>query len=623
MEKDEIMRKILILLLLIFLAGCVQEDSGKKIAKFGSEEEMKSYLIESGRRSYATPFFFGVRTEIAVREPLAIPTPVPTPIPIPTATPTLEKAYDVRYSTTNVQVKGIDEPDIVKTDGENIYVSQIAYFIPVRILPESKKIVPERGFMKAIKAYPPEEMEEKFELKEGGELLIANNTLIILKGDEILAYDKENGEKKWEIKLKGYLVTSRLYDQLYVILRSPVSVYKPCPIEVAEVKDEKVVVRCVDIYHPIEPIPAEVTYTILKINPENGTIIDRTSVLGSYSSVIYMSKKAIYVSYVKAKDPAEIMFEFVKSNEDLFPREVIERIEKLKSYDISNRAKSVEIRQIIDSYIYSLDEDERLKFEKEMWNRLEKFREEKKREFERTEIVKISLELEPVAVGEVPGRLLNQFSMDEYKGYLRVATTFGDENDLYVLDESLNIVGSITGFGKTERIYAVRFIADRGYIVTFRQIDPFFVIDLSDPRKPEIKGELKIPGFSSYLHPITDHLILGIGREEGYVKISLFDVSDAENPEEVDKFVLKESWSEVLSNHHAFLLDSKHKVFFLPAGKNGYVFSYEGNKLKLIKAVEAFAVRAIYIDDYLYIVGDKIVVFDENSWEKVREFEFE
>ena len=623
MEKDEIMRKILILLLLIFLAGCVQEDSGKKIAKFGSEEEMKSYLIESGRRSYATPFFFGVRTEIAVREPLAIPTPVPTPIPIPTATPTLEKAYDVRYSTTNVQVKGIDEPDIVKTDGENIYVSQIAYFIPVRILPESKRIVPERGFTKAIKAYPPEEMEEKFELKEGGELLIANNTLIILKGDEILAYDKENGEKKWEIKLKGYLVTSRLYDQLYVILRSPVSVYKPCPIEVAEVKDEKVVVRCVDIYHPIEPIPAEVTYTILKINLENGTIIDRTSVLGSYSSVIYMSKKAIYVSYVKAKDPAEIMFEFVKSNEDLFPREVIERIEKLKSYDISNRAKSVEIRQIIDSYIYSLDEDERLKFEKEMWNRLEKFGEEKKREFERTEIVKISLELEPVAVGEVPGRLLNQFSMDEYNGYLRVATTFGDENDLYVLDENLNVVGSITGFGKTERIYAVRFIADRGYIVTFRQIDPFFVIDLSDPRKPEIKGELKIPGFSSYLHPITDHLILGIGREDRYVKISLFDVSDAENPEEVDKFVLKESWSEVLSNHHAFLLDSKHKVFFLPAGKNGYVFSFEGNELKLIKAVEAFAVRAIYIDDYLYIVGDKIVVFDENSWEKVREFEFE
>ena len=621
MEKDEIMRKILILLLLIFLAGCVQEDSGKKITKFNSEEEMKSYLIESEKRSYATPFFFGVRTEIAVREPLAIPTLVPTPMPVPTATPTLEKAYDVRYSTTNVQVKGIDEPDIVKTDGENIYVSQITYFIPVRILPESKRIVPERGFTKAIKAYPPEEMEEKFELKEGGEILIANNTLIILKGDEILAYDKENGEKKWEIKLKGYLITSRLYDQLYVILRSPVSVYKPCPIEIARINDEPVVVKCVDIYHPIETIPAEVTYTIMKIDPTSGKIVDKVSFLGSYSSVIYMSKKAIYVSYVKAKDPAEIMFEFVKSNEDLFPREVVERIEKLKGYDISNRAKSVEIRQIIDSYLYSLDEDERLKFEKEMWNRLEKFGEEKKREFERTEIVKISLELEPVAIGEVPGRLLNQFSMDEYKGYLRVATTFGDENDLYVLDENLNIVGSITGFGKTERIYAVRFIADRGYIVTFRQIDPFFVIDLSDPRKPEIKGELKIPGFSSYLHPITDHLILGIGREEGYVKISLFDVSDAENPEEVDKFVLKESWSEVLSNHHAFLLDSKHKVFFLPAGKNGYVFSYEGNKLKLIKAVEAFAVRAIYIDDYLYIVGDKIVVFDENSWEKVKEFE--
>ncbi|ADC65096.1 Beta propeller domain protein [Ferroglobus placidus DSM 10642] len=616
------MRKILILFLLIFLAGCVQEKS-EKIAKFSSEEEMKSYLIESGKRSYASPFFFGVRTEVIVRESLAIPTPVPTPMPIPTATPALEKAYDVRFSTTNVQVKGIDEPDIVKTDGENIYLSQITYFIPIRILPESKKVLPERGFTKAIKAYPPEEMEEKFELKEGGELLVANNTLIVLKRDEILAFDKNSGEKVWEMKLKWDYVTARLYDKLYIVTRSPVSVYRPCPIEIAEVNDEPLVVRCVDVYHPIEPVPAEVTYTIMKIDPESGEVVDKVSLLGSYGSVVYMSEKAIYVSYAKAKDPAEIMFEFVKANEDLFPKEVVERIEKLKSYDISNRAKSVEIQQIIDSYLYSLDRDERLKFEKEMWNRYEKFREEKKREFEKTEIVKISLELEPVAVGEVPGRLLNQFSMDEYEGYLRVATTFGDENDLYVLDEDLNVVGSITGFGKTERIYAVRFIADRGYIVTFRQIDPFFVIDLSNPRKPEIKGVLKIPGFSSYLHPITDHLILGIGKEGSYVKISLFDVSNAENPEEVDKFVLKEVWSEVLSNHHAFLLDSKHKVFFLPAEKNGYVFSYEGNELKLIKAVEAFAVRAIYIDDYLYIVGDKIVVFDENSWEKVKEFEFE
>ncbi len=604
------MRKILIVALLIILSGCATQTGveEKKIAKFNSEDEMKSYLLKAGRESYI-PFFYSVRGEVAIGE---VPKAVPTPMPVPTATPVLEKAYEVRYSTTNVQVRGIDEPDIVKTDGENVYISQLSYYIPFRVLPEI------RGVTKVVKAYPPEDMEERFEIKESGELLLANDTLIVLKRDEILAFDKNSGEKLWRMELKGNYVTARLYDDLYVVTRSPISIYKPCPIEVARIGGEEVVVRCVDIYHPIEPVPAEATYTILKIDPEKGEVLDKTSFLGSYRSVVYMSKSAIYVSYEKVMDPAEVMFEFVKANSDLFPKEVVERIDKLRGYDISNRAKFVEIQQIINSYTSSLDKDERLKFEKEMWNRYEKFRREKMREIEKTEIVKVSLDLKPVGVGEVPGRLLNQFSMDEYEGYLRVATTFGDENDLYVLDENMEIVGSIKGFGKTERIYAVRFIGDRGYIVTFRQTDPFFVIDLSDPKKPEIKGELKIPGFSSYLHPISEHLILGIGKEGSYVKISLFDVSKAENPVEVDRYILKESWSEVLSNHHAFLLDSKHGIFFLPAGRNGYVFSYEDG-IKLVKAVEGFAVRAIYIDDYLYIIGDKIVVLDENTWEKVKE----
>ena len=84
--------------------------------------------------------------------------------------------------------------------------------------------------------------------------------------------------------------------------------------------------------------------------------------------------------------------------------------------------------------------------------------------------------------------------------------------------------------GKDERIYSARFIGDKGYLVTFKQVDPFYVLDLSNPKKPEIKGELKIPGYSSYLHPISDDLILGIGKEGSVVKVSLFDVSDPTNP---------------------------------------------------------------------------------------------
>jgi len=228
--------------------------------------------------------------------------------------------------------------------------------------------------------------------------------------------------------------------------------------------------------------------------------------------------------------------------------------------------------------------------------------------------------------------------LDEYEENLRIATTFGERfgcrgfgtggresaNDVYVLDKNLKIIGAIKDLGMQERIYSARFIGDSGYLVTFRETDPFYVLDLSNPKKPELKGELKIPGYSSYLHPITEDKILGIGKENWQVKISLFDVSQVENPKESDKYLLDESWSDILNTHHAFLLDTKHDVFFLPGSKGGYVFSYKDDKLKLIKAVsEISARRAIYINDYLYIIGDdKIVVLNENDWEKINEMKF-
>ena len=133
----------------------------------------------------------------------------------------------------------------------------------------------------------------------------------------------------------------------------------------------------------------------------------------------------------------------------------------------------------------------------------------------------IKFELEGMKVGyagsgTVQGYILNQFSMDEYQGNLRVATTtWNNDNALYVLDKSMNTIGSVTGLAKGESIYSVRFMGDKGYIVTFRTMDPLFVFDLSDPTKPVVTGELKIPGFSNYLHPVGENLILGIGS--GYL----------------------------------------------------------------------------------------------------------
>lgn len=216
-------------------------------------------------------------------------------------------------------------------------------------------------------------------------------------------------------------------------------------------------------------------------------------------------------------------------------------------------------------------------------------------------------------------------------------------SDVTVLDKNLKTIGSVKNLGKTEQIYSVRFIEDKGYVVTFRQTDPFYVLDLANPKNPALAGELKIPGYSSYLHPLDATHILGIGQEGSQVKISLFDVSDKNNPIELDKYLLDEYWSEVSNNYHAFLLDKKHNIFFLPGSKGGYVFSYYptvyecetvpingrclsssssgASILRLQKAISQNSVkRAIYLNDYLYIIGeDKITVLNENSWEKVNE----
>jgi hypothetical protein len=173
-----------------------------------------------------------------------------------------------------------------------------------------------------------------------------------------------------------------------------------------------------------------------------------------------------------------------------------------------------------------------------------------------------------VATGEVAGQLLNQFAMSELDGDLRVATTVNDwsgsgssESFVKVLrpdGDELVEIGSVGGLGKGEQIYAVRFLGTQAYVVTFKQVDPLYVVDLADPTAPRLVGELKIPGYSAYLHPVGDGLLLGVGQsatEEGRVQgtqLSVFDVRDPANPVQVSTLLLGGS-SEAEWDHHAFL----------------------------------------------------------------------
>jgi len=328
---------------------------------------------------------------------------------------------------------------------------------------------------------------------------------------------------------------------------------------------------------------------------------------------------------------------FFNENKDIAPDWIIKKLAKLLTYDISDQSKLTEFMTLFERWHNGLNNDDRLMIENEIQDRMSDYSKNHKRELEKTGIAKIDLDnMKVSSAGSVPGVLLNQFSMDEYENNLRVATTVSgsnmfwgwdsnnSESDVYILDKNMKQVGSVLGMGLTERIYSVRFIKDKGYVVTFKQTDPFYVLDLLNPEKPEIKGELKIPGYSSYLHPIDKDNILGIGKEDQKVKISLFNVADSENPFEQDKYILDEYYSEALNNHHSFLMDDKHKIFFMPGSQGGYIFSYKNNKLELVKAVsEVQAKRALFINDYLYIITDNnLVVLDENNWERVGELEF-
>jgi len=632
-----------------------------KLEKFKTDEEFKEYIQKSdtsNNYSGGIAFTQDVRMEKSINAPLAVSGGGGEPD---------------RVSSTNVQVLGIDEPDIVKTDGKNLFYSQPFQRIYEPIImdsrrgvesqtePVSKMMAPDllpdptrlptksSGGILSIKPFPPKSIAKLGQIPVSGELLLDKDILIVFNEDDynkraVEGYDVANPEKpvkKWSMVYdkNSSKVQARMYqNKLYLVTRISAGGEMPCPIRTFDLPQNQGFIPCTQIYHPTTLVNSDTVYTVSKINPLNGTIEKNVSFVGSSSdSTVYMSENSLYLSYYYSGDITQIMYSFVSQNADMYPQYMVDKLTKLKGYDISMQAKMMEVTTLFSKLTMGMSDDKRLAYENNMQNRMKKFMLGHARELEKTGVVKVSIDnFDVEAIGDVPGKILNQFSLDEYQGDLRIATTVGQNSwfgnfgqltqsfsDVYVLDRNLKTLGSVKDLGKTERIYSVRFLADSGYVVTFRQTDPFYVLDLSNPGNPQVKGELKIPGYSSYLHPLNKNLLVGIGKEDNFVKISLFDVSSPENPQEVDKFITTEYWSEALNNHHAFLTDEKHEVFFMPGSQGGYIFSYQGNKLEMKRAVSDTQVqRAVYINNYLYVIGQtKIVALDENNWLKVGELE--
>lgn len=258
--------------------------------------------------------------------------------------------------------------------------------------------------------------------------------------------------------------------------------------------------------------------------------------------------------------------------------------------------------------------------------------------------------LEGAGQTKLSGVLNDSFSIDEYDGYLRLVTTVtktegqtrgivpllapepSESNSLYVLDENLKIVGEIRDLAEGERVYSARFVGKTGYFVTFRQVDPLFSVDLSDPAAPKILGELKIPGFSEYLHPYGDGLLLGIGMDvdesgvttEG-VKLSMFDISDPSDVREVQKYVIEDMYGTDVYDYRSVFADVEKNLFGFTAygsGQKYYIFSYDENKgfrQEFERTLGGYgSTRGLYIGDRFYLVsGNTIEAYALDGFEKV------
>ena len=238
-----------------------------------------------------------------------------------------------------------------------------------------------------------------------------------------------------------------------------------------------------------------------------------------------------------------------------------------------------------------------------------------------------------VSSGKVPGWVLNQFAMDEWDGHLRIATTAADPDGwdtsagLYVLEEQRNkeleVVGQVDGLAEGEQIFAVRFDGDVGYVVTFEQIDPLFTFDLSDHEAPVAVGELEITGFSNYIHPMGEGHLLAVGMEateEGWaenLQVSMFDVSELSDPILADRLQLSADWSESQSDHHAFNWYEPASRLLLPAGWGSesemlLIHAAVGEDLEEIDAIDQDEVlyEAGSVDDYCSSFRRSVIIED-------------
>ncbi|MEK0347431.1 MAG: beta-propeller domain-containing protein, partial [Nitrosopumilus sp.] len=556
------------------------------IKKISSQEELEDILKASAL--FGGNFFDNriLTRNMAVDEVVMFETATSEGIPVPSVAKIESGGTD--YSTTNVQVANVDEPDYLKNDSKYVYIVS-------------------RNTLSIIDAYPAESAKLVLKIALDIEsqyiqnMFLNDDRLVIFyngqSDDEIIPQfdfvprrsyspvthaliidvsDKENPNILKDYSIDGHFSDARMIgDYAYFVTNSNINYQHP---RLPVILESSVKIMTPDAFYfdNIEQFSNFNTLTAIDIF---GDTVNSETFLMGYTGTFYVTEDNFYLTYQQSmpfgfydNSSRDRFFDVVVP---LLPNDIQDEIKAIQNDSSMNAStKWIKISELMQKSYNEMNKNDKEKLFEKIREALNEYDVKMQEETRKTIIHKISInkgEIEYVTMGSVPGRLLNQFSMDQSGDRFRVATTTEyytqyqgtvRANAVYVLDEQLNIVGGLDQIAPGESIFSARFIGDRLYLVTFQQIDPFFVIDLSTDT-PKILGELKITGFSNYLHPYDEEHIIGIGRdtkeiEEGRVqqlgiKIALFNVADVNNPKVIDDVIIGDSstYSEVLNNHKA------------------------------------------------------------------------
>lgn len=468
------------------------------------------------------------------------------------------------YTRTNTQVEGVDEADVVKTDGTFLYV-----LTAQRALHVLQATPPDRAQRLSTITFSSETYPQEFFLR---------GKTVLVFGTRFVSHQPRVGEPERRFRFGGDKPRDLVS---FVELYSLENPQTPRYLRTIEFEGIYRTSRMIDRY--VYFVLAESPDTFL-YDPEDGS--GGTPEASSVETILPRYRDTLGTQAIPEFQPV------VPCSEVANPDPVTEaRFLTIAAIPIDDPTAPVTRRVIAGTgeNVYASTENLYVASSHFEYSRPQNLSVVGFPIFERQETIvdKFTLAgvtVEHVAQGRVPGTVLNQFSMDEFEKTFRIATTIGNSfderpptNGVYVLGENLDRLGQIEDLGFGETIYSARFLGSRAYLVTFQKIDPFFVIDLRNPREPKTLGALKVPGYSDYLHPYDETHIIGIGKnavgnESGNfawyqgMKIALFDVIDPQDPKELFKVDLGDRGtdSDALSNHKAFFFDPQRHLLALP-----------------------------------------------------------